>query len=679
MSSATPTHDYTARARLFGGNRMKLGVMAFNCSHGSTITTVPEAWKLNWPDTKDIAQAVDRAGMEALLPVGRWKGYGGPSNFNNCTFESFTWASAIGAVTNYCTVLATVHVPLVHPLMVAKMAATIDHVTGGRFAMNVVCGWFKNEFDMFGAHMRPHDDRYKYATEWLDFVRRAWTQDEEFDFTSESFNAAAVWSQPKPLQKPHPPIMNAGGSPAAQDFTTRYCDMNFVILKDRTHLEGAKAQIDHLKQMARSHGRETRIWIHVYVVCRASEKEAKDYLNYYVYEKGDWEAAGNLLKIFGLHNQTLDAKTLDGHKAHFIAGHGGYPLVGTAEQIVDELGKLADIGVDGCLISWVRYKEELAQWNEEVLPLMVQSGLRAPFPPAQTLRAATMPSRVGGAVDLIARALGDRLSYALRQPVIVENQPGANGGLAAGQVARAAPDGYTLLMAVDTNLVVNPNLYPNLAYDPFSDFMPISIIAKVYLVLVATSKIEANSVAELLAFARAHPGKLNYASIGLGTQAHLGMELLKIMTKTDIAQVSYRGTAPAMTDIAAGVVDVMFTGPPSAMALAAGGKGKMLAIASPSRSSLMPQVPTMREAGVPGYELSGWFGLLAPAKTPQHVVDRLASEVKTAVADGKLKDRLGEQGLDVVGSSSEEMLAVMTADTKKWSEVIAATGAKVPQ
>src|SRR6516162_3945202 len=152
-----------------------------------------------------------------------------------------------------------------------------------------------------------------------------------------------------------------------------------------------------------------------------------------------------------------------------------------------------------------------------------------------------LPQPAGGAVDLIARTLGDRLSYAMRQPVIVENQPGANGGLAAGQVARAAPDGYTLFMAVDTNLVVNPNLYPNLAYDPFRDFIPISIIAKVYLVLVASSKIEANSVQELLAFARAHPGKLNYASIGLGTQAHLGMELLKMMTKTDITQVSYRG------------------------------------------------------------------------------------------------------------------------------------------
>jgi tripartite-type tricarboxylate transporter receptor subunit TctC len=152
-----------------------------------------------------------------------------------------------------------------------------------------------------------------------------------------------------------------------------------------------------------------------------------------------------------------------------------------------------------------------------------------------------------------------------------------------------------------------------------------------------------------------------------------------MMTKTDITQVSYRGTAPAMTDIAAGVVDVMFTRPPSAMALATGGKVKMLAVASPARSSLMPQLPTVHEAGVPGYELGGWFGLLAPARTPQNIVDRLASEVRKAVADPKLKERLTEQGLDVFGSSSEEMLAIMRADTKKWAEVITATGAKIPQ
>jgi alkanesulfonate monooxygenase SsuD/methylene tetrahydromethanopterin reductase-like flavin-dependent oxidoreductase (luciferase family) len=163
--------------------------------------------------------------------------------------------------------------------------------------------------------------------------------------------------------------------------------MNFVILKDRTFLEGAKKQIDHLKNMARSHGRATRIWIHVYVVCRDTEKEAKDYLHHYVHEKGDWEAAGNLLRIFGMQSATLDQATLDGHKAHFIAGHGGYPLVGTPEQIVDELGKLADIGVDGCLCSWVDYVNELRQWNAEVLPLMVQAGLREPFAPAEQERA----------------------------------------------------------------------------------------------------------------------------------------------------------------------------------------------------------------------------------------------------------------------------------------------------
>jgi FMNH2-dependent dimethyl sulfone monooxygenase len=380
MSSAKLA-DYTARSRLFDGNRMKLGVMAFNCSHGSTITTVPEAWSLDWDSTLEVAREVDRSGMEAILPVGRWRGYGGPSDFNGAAYESFTWASALGASTSYVTVLATCHVPLVHPLMVAKMSSTIDHVTRGRFALNIVCGWFKNEFDMFGAVMRPHDDRYKFAGEWLDFLKQAWTHADEFDFKSDSFDAKAVWSQPKPLQKPHPPVMNAGGSPAAQDFTTRNCDMNFVHLKDRANLETGRREIAKLKERARLHDNQTRIWVHVYVVCRETEKEAKDYLHHYVYDKGDWDAATNLLRIFGVQSESYDPKTLEHHKAHFIAGHGGYPLVGTAEQIADELGKLADIGVDGCLISWVDYKNELRQWNAQVLPLLVQSGLRQAFEP----------------------------------------------------------------------------------------------------------------------------------------------------------------------------------------------------------------------------------------------------------------------------------------------------------
>jgi len=290
-----------------------------------------------------------------------------------------------------------------------------------------------------------------------------------------------------------------------------------------------------------------------------------------------------------------------------------------------------------------------------------------------------LPQPPGGAIDLIARALGERLSEQMKQPVIVENMPGANGGLAAGQVARSAPDGYTLFMPVDTNLVVNPNLYPNLAYDPVRDFAPISVLAKVALVLVANPKVPADNVRELIAFAKSNPGKLNYASIGLGTQSHLGMELFKMMTGTDINMVSYRGTAPAMTDVVAGQVDVMFTGPPSAKAMSEGGKLKILAVGGKRRLDLMPDVPTLDESGVPGYELTGWFGMVAPARTPEPVLHQLAQEVRKAAADARFGDRITAQGLEVVGGSAAEMRALIEADTEKWAAVIKATGTRIAQ
>jgi len=290
-----------------------------------------------------------------------------------------------------------------------------------------------------------------------------------------------------------------------------------------------------------------------------------------------------------------------------------------------------------------------------------------------------LPQPAGGAVDLIARAVAERLTEQMGQPVIVENMPGANGGLAAGHVSRAIPDGYTLLFAVDGNLVVNPHLYKTLSYDPFADFTPISIVAKLNMVMVANPAVEANSVGELIAFAKAHPNKLNYASIGLGTSSHMGMELFKLMTGTDINLVSYRGTAPAMTDVLAGVVDVMFTGPPSAKAMSEDGKLKLLAYTAPQRSALMPQVPTMAEAGVPGFDLASWFGLLAPAKTPAAITARLAAEVHKAVNDPRFVAHITAQGLDVVGSSPEEMASTMQTDSKKWADLIQKTGIKIEQ
>ncbi len=288
-----------------------------------------------------------------------------------------------------------------------------------------------------------------------------------------------------------------------------------------------------------------------------------------------------------------------------------------------------------------------------------------------------LPQPAGGAVDLIARAIGERMADQMGQPVVVENMPGANGSLAAEQVARAEPDGYTLLFAVDSNLVINPYLYSNLNYDPFRDFAPISIVARLNMVMVANPKVEANSVRDLIAFAKAHPGKLNYASIGMGTSSHMGMEMFKLMTGTDITLVTYRGTAQAMTDVVAGVVEMMFTGPPSAMAMSEAGKLNLLAYTAPERSPLMPQVPTMSEAGVPGFDLASWFGLLAPAKTPKPIVDRLAAEVHTAANDPRFSKRIVAQGLTVVGGTPAAMLQTMHADTEKWGNLIKATGIKI--
>ena len=301
---------------------------------------------------------------------------------------------------------------------------------------------------------------------------------------------------------------------------------------------------------------------------------------------------------------------------------------------------------------------------------------RAQDYPSHAIRL-VLPQPPGGAIDLIARTLADRLSAQMKQPVIVENRPGANGGLAAGDVVRAAPDGYTLFMAVDTNLVVNPTLYHDLPYEPFRDFAPISVLAKTELVLVANPKVSANNVRELIAYTKANPGKLNYASIGLGTQAHLGMELFKLMTKTQITRIDYRGTAPAMTDVIAGRSDIMITGPPSAKAMSEGGKLKLLAVTGRQRHPLMPDVPTIDEFGVPGYDVTGWFGILASARTPKAVLDRLTAEVHKAVADQQFREKLINVGLDVVGNTPTGMLALMHSDTNKWAAVIKATGAKI--
>jgi tripartite-type tricarboxylate transporter receptor subunit TctC len=285
----------------------------------------------------------------------------------------------------------------------------------------------------------------------------------------------------------------------------------------------------------------------------------------------------------------------------------------------------------------------------------------------------------GGALDLVARTVADRLSASMHQPIIIDNQPAGNGSVAAGQFAKAVPDGHTLMMVVDSTVTINPHLYRNLTYDPFRDFAPVNVITRLPLVLVSNSSVQAHDLKELIALVKANPGKLNYASTGVGTQLHIGMEMFKLMTKTDIVHVPYRATTSAMADLLGGRIDLALIGLSSAKSQVETGKLRAYAIAAPQRSSLMPDVPTADEAGLAGYEVRSWFGMFAPAKTPPSVIDRLSREIKQASTDPKFVAALAPQGMQIIASSPDEMAQALREDSKKWGDVIRDTGTTINQ
>jgi tripartite-type tricarboxylate transporter receptor subunit TctC len=305
------------------------------------------------------------------------------------------------------------------------------------------------------------------------------------------------------------------------------------------------------------------------------------------------------------------------------------------------------------------------------LPTAAQEGW--PSKPIQLV----VTTAAGGALDLVARTIAERLSASLHQPIVIDNQPAGNGSVAAGQFARANPDGHTLMMVVDSTVTINPHLYRNLAYEPLRDFAPVSLITRLPLVLIANPGVQAENLKELIALAKANPGKLNYASTGVGTQLHIGMELFKLMTKTDIVHVPYRATTGAMADLMGGRIDLVLIGLSSAKAQVESGKVRAYAIAAPERSSLMPDVPSADEAGLPGYEVRSWFGMFAPAKTPPAIIERLAREIKRASTDPKFVAALAPQGMQIVASSPDEMARAVREDAKKWGDVIRETGTTI--
>ncbi|MGH8765785.1 MAG: Bug family tripartite tricarboxylate transporter substrate binding protein [Burkholderiales bacterium] len=298
-----------------------------------------------------------------------------------------------------------------------------------------------------------------------------------------------------------------------------------------------------------------------------------------------------------------------------------------------------------------------AQYPQRAIKMVV------PFPPA-------------GATDIVGRIVAQKLTERLGQSVVVENRPGAGGSIGSDLVAKSAPDGYTILMATSSTHSIGPALQ-KLPYDPIKDFAPITHVADVPNVLVVSPKLPEAHVKELVAYAKANPGKLNYASSGVGTIIHLNAELFKMLTGTDIVHVPYKGSALSIPDIAAGNVSMLFDSLASVMPNIKAGNVKPLAINAQRRSHLLPDVPTLAEAGLPEFDRYTWFGMFAPAGTPPEIVRKLQSEVVEALKAPDLRARFDAVGAEPVGSTSEQFVERIKSDGVRWAEVIRKAGVKV--
>ncbi len=288
-----------------------------------------------------------------------------------------------------------------------------------------------------------------------------------------------------------------------------------------------------------------------------------------------------------------------------------------------------------------------------------------------------VPFAAGGATDVLARLVGERLTASLGQQVVVDNRPGAGGNIGSDLVARAEPDGYTILMGAVGTHAINPSLYPKMPYDPVKDFAPVTLVASVPNVLVVNPEVPANSVQELIDLAKAKPGELNFASSGNGTSIHLSGELFKAMTGTDIVHVPYKGSGPAVTDLLGGQVQMMFDNMPSSLPHVKAGKLRALGVTSAKRSPALPEVPTIAEAGVPGYDATSWFGILAPAGTPEPVVTRLQGAIVQALGEPEMRQRMADLGAEPVGDTPAEFGQFIAAEIAKWAKVVNDAGVKL--
>jgi alkanesulfonate monooxygenase SsuD/methylene tetrahydromethanopterin reductase-like flavin-dependent oxidoreductase (luciferase family) len=359
-------------------NQLKLGIFGINMRGGVTLSPIEGMVEGTWDENLRYAKWADRIGFDAIVPIARWRGYGGEANLGDRSFETFTWATGLLSATERAQIFATVHVPIVHPALAAKMMATADHISGGRIGLNIVAGWNPEEMSMFGMTQREHDERYRVADEWARVIKQLWTVEGEQDFDGEYYKVPGGFSEPKPLQKPYPVIMNAGTSAAGREFAAQHSDLLFAGL---TTLDTAAAQVAEIKSLARDkYGREIRVFGRAHVVCRDTEAEAKAEYDRVHKQVADLEGAKNIVRLNMPNSQSADweslkmAQILEGT----IAGLWALPLVGTPDQVAQKMVDLHESGLDGIAFSWPDFDEGLEQLETSIMPRLVEAGVRAP-------------------------------------------------------------------------------------------------------------------------------------------------------------------------------------------------------------------------------------------------------------------------------------------------------------
>lgn len=288
-----------------------------------------------------------------------------------------------------------------------------------------------------------------------------------------------------------------------------------------------------------------------------------------------------------------------------------------------------------------------------------------------------VPAAAGGPTEITARLIAQKMSETLGQPVVVDPRAGAGGNIGADIVAKAAPDGYTILMATIGTQAINQSLYKKLPFDPVKDFAPVTQVVQYPLIVVVNPSLPVTSISELIAYAKKNPGKLNRASGGSGTSMHLSGELFRAQAGVDMPHVPYKGSSPALTDLMGGQVDLMFDSMMTALPHVKAGKLRALAVTGAKRSPVVPDIPTVAESGLPGYSAVGWIGVVAPAGTPQPIIAKLNDAIVKALAAPDVREKLISQAAEPIGSSPQEFAAFMQAETQKWAQAVRDSGAKV--